>query len=87
MALFLLRFYPVLLPLLLYWVWLFIVRRRARKKGEPLPRFRDGPLFWLIISSLAVAILCFMALSLSIIGKDSNVVYTEPTYQIRTEKP
>ncbi len=85
MALFLFRFYPVLLPLLLYWVWLFIVRRRARKKGEPLPRFRDGPLFLLIISSLVVAILCFLVLGFSVIGKESNVSYTPPTYSNQVE--
>lgn len=65
MALFLFRFYPVLIPLLLYLVWLNIVRRRARKSGEPIPEFRDGPVFLLLVSSLLIGILCFLVLAFS----------------------
>jgi len=68
MTLFLFRFYPVLLPLILYLLWLYAVRRRARKKGEPLPSFRDGPVFWLLISTLFIAFLCVAFLATSIEG-------------------
>ena len=72
MALFLFRFYPVLVPLLLYLSWLYIVRRRALKNGGVLPRFRDGPIFWLLMASLVIAVLCFITLGFSIDGQKGN---------------
>lgn len=76
MALFLFRFYPVLLPLLLYLSWLYIVRKRAVRKGETPPRFRDGPVFWLLMSSLVIAVLCFVFLGFSTQG--TKGVYQPP---------
>ena len=78
MALFLFRFYPVLLPLILYLLWLYFVRRRARKKGEPLPRFRDGSIFWLLISSLLIAVLCFLFLAFSVGDVGNKGSYQPP---------
>lgn len=60
MGLFILRFWPVLLPLVAYFIWMKLVRDKARKAGEPVPRFREGPLFWTIISMLCIAVLMFM---------------------------
>ncbi len=71
MALFLFRFYQVLLPLILYLLWLYFVRRRARKNGETLPSFRDGSIFWLLMSSLLIAVLCFLVLAFSV-DRDVN---------------
>ena len=65
MALFLLRFWPALIPTLLYVVWLLVMRSRARKKGEREPHFRDGPVYWLVIISLAIAAVCFVATGIS----------------------
>lgn len=76
MALFLFRFYPVLIPLIIYIIWLSIQRRRARKNGDPMPKFSDGPIFWLVISSLGIAILCFIFMGLSI--ESEKGVYTPP---------
>ncbi len=74
MALFLFRFYPVLLPLIIYYIWLLVARRRAKKVGEPLPRFRDGPVYWLVISSLLMAVLCFVVIAFSLDGKKGNYI-------------
>ena len=63
MGLFLFRFWPVLVPLLCYLLWHMIVRHKAIKKGEPAPRFRDGPVYWLILSTLLTAALCFILLA------------------------
>ncbi len=72
MALFLFRFYPVLLPLLFYLIWLYIVRHRARKKGEAEPKFKDGPIFWLLMASLGMAVLCFIVLGFSVSGEKGS---------------
>lgn len=65
MGLFLFRFWPVIVPLLLYMLWMRRVRHLARKAGEEPPHFRDGPLYWLAASMLAVAALCFFALGVA----------------------
>lgn len=56
----LLRFWPVFLPLLIYIAWHRLRVRTAVKRGLPVPRFRDGPLYWTVLSSLGIAILCFL---------------------------
>lgn len=60
MGLFILRFWPVLIPLVVYVLWIMRVRRRAAANGEPVPRFRDGPWYWAVLASLGVALLCFL---------------------------
>lgn len=67
MALFLFRFYPVLLPLLVYLLWRYIIRSRARKQGEPIPKFWDAKIFWVLMASLIMGILCFVVLGISVI--------------------
>jgi len=64
MALFLFRFFPVLLPLIFYLAWLAVARRKARKAGQSLPRFRDGNVYWLVMASLGMAVLCFIFIAL-----------------------
>ncbi len=56
----LLRFWPVLIPVLVYWLWLRTVAAKARKEGKPAPLFRDGPWYWLVLASLGMAVLCFL---------------------------
>jgi hypothetical protein len=60
MGLFLFRFWPVLIPLLVYWLWLVIVGKRAVKAGKTPPRFVDGPWYWMVFSSLVIGIACFI---------------------------
>ncbi len=62
MGLFLLRFWPVLLPIITYFLWMFFVRSKARKASEPVPHFREGPVFWTLIATLAIAVLMFVIL-------------------------
>jgi len=56
----LIRFWPVLLPLILYGLWQFSRRRKAHKAGEEKPRWRDGPWFWAVLATLGLAIGCLM---------------------------
>lgn len=65
MALFLLRFWPVFLPMAVYVVWMVLVRRAAKKAGAPLPHFREGPWFWALVASLGLAVCMFIFLGLS----------------------
>jgi hypothetical protein len=61
----LLKFWPVLIPFLLYFGWLAFARARAKKLGLPLTRFTDGPWVMTLIASLIVAVLCFIVWGLS----------------------
>jgi heme/copper-type cytochrome/quinol oxidase subunit 2 len=65
MGLFLMRFWPVLLPILTYFLWMFFIRNKARKASEPVPHFREGPVFWTLIATLGIAIAMFFVLGLS----------------------
>lgn len=60
MSLFIFRFWPVLIPLLAYWLWLILVRRKAEKTGLPKPGFRDGPWYWAVLASLLTGVGCFI---------------------------
>lgn len=74
MALFLFRFWPVLLPLLCYIVWLRVQKGRALKAGQTPPHFRDGPLYWLVLASLLIAAACFAAMGFSLQGEKGGYV-------------
>lgn len=74
MALFLLRFWPVFVPLLGYWLWLAVVRRRARKAGRPLPRFRDGPWYWAVLGGLATGVFCLLFLAAGAGGQKGEYI-------------
>lgn len=54
------RLWPALLPLIAYWLWHRMAVRRALKAGSPVPKFRDGPIYWVILSSLLIAVVCFL---------------------------
>ena len=68
MGLFLFRFWPVLIPLIVYLLWLYIVGRKAKKAGQPGVHFLDGPWYWVVITSLVIGIGCFMLLATSLTG-------------------
>lgn len=78
MALFLFRFYPVLLPLFIYTLWHWFAVKRARKNSQPIPRFRDGPIFTLLMASFAIAVLCFLALGFSAAENNNKGSYIPP---------
>jgi hypothetical protein len=76
MGLFLFRFWPVLIPLLVYVLWFEIVGRKAVKAGQAKPLFREGPWYWLVISMLGTALACFVLLGASIENHQGK--YTPP---------
>ncbi len=72
MGLFLFRFWPVLIPLLVYLLWYWNTGRKAVKAGKEKPKFRDGPWFWIVLSSLAIGFGCFIFLGATIEGTKGN---------------
>lgn len=62
MTFLLLRFWPALLPMLVYWLWLKRIGRKATIEGKPTLQFRDGPWYWAVIASLLTAMGCFIFL-------------------------
>ena len=68
MGLFFLRFWPVLIPLVVYLVWLEHVGRKAKKAGKIPPHFCDGPWYWLVLASLVIGIGCLLVLGNSMDG-------------------
>lgn len=61
----LIRFWPVLIPVLLCLLWILHKRRKAVRAGEVMPRFSEGPWYWVAIASIVIAVVCFMVLGLS----------------------
>ena len=79
MGLFLMRFWPVLIPLMVYFLWLYYVGRKATIEGRPILRFRDGPWYWLVLSTLLVGIGCMVLLGTSVEGHKG--MYVPPHMQ------
>lgn len=59
------RFWPILLPLVLYIVWMLSERRKAAKRGEELPGLADGPWIWAVAASMLMAMGAFIWLGMS----------------------
>lgn len=63
--LFFFRFWPVLVPLLVYWLWHRRAVRKAAATGASVPHFADGPWYWAVLASLLTGMACFI-----LIGSD-----------------
>ena len=74
MSLFIFRFWPVFIPLLVYWLWHANNKRNAKKAGKEPPHFRDGPWYWAVIASLLTAMGCFLFLGVSHEKNDGRYV-------------
>lgn len=70
------RFWPVLLPIFLYLLWLVLARRKARKNGADVPSFFDGPWLMAVVASLLILIVAFVMLG----AAASSDHVTEGTY-------
>ncbi len=58
--LFLLRFWPVLIPLIIYCLWYLFIGRKITIDGKPAMRFRDGPWYWAVLASLLTGVGIFV---------------------------
>ncbi|MDX1575796.1 MAG: hypothetical protein R3285_06365 [Kiloniellales bacterium] len=60
---------PLVLPFLLYWLYLAIARRRASVAGgAPPPRWQEAPWIWIAAAGVAL-----MAASIAVFGVTSGV--------------
>jgi Family of unknown function (DUF6111) len=58
--------WPAALPLLLYAGWMLHRRHRALRRGETQQiRWTEGPWFWTVMASIAVAVVCLFLLGAS----------------------
>lgn len=69
-----LRFWPILLPLVVYILWIAYCRRKARRMGHPVPAFRDGPWVWAVTASLLLAIGGFLWLGFTPDTQDGTYI-------------
>jgi hypothetical protein len=65
LRLLIIRFWPALVPILLYAAWVCYARRKAAKAGEAPPAFFDGPWIWAVTVSLLLCIGGFIMLGLT----------------------
>ncbi len=75
MITFLIKFWPALVPMALYAIWMIWRRRQAVKSGAMPPSWTDGRGLWVACMSLSVMVGCFALLALE---SESN---TDPHYQ------
>lgn len=73
------RLWPAFLPLIVYMIWHRLKVRQAKKAGLPPPHFRDGPIYWVVISCLGIAALIFVLLGAEM--EEQKGVYVPPYLQ------
>ncbi len=61
----LIELWPMLLPLLAYWLWHMRRARAARGRDEIAPQLREGPWLWAVLASAAIAFVLLFGLGLS----------------------
>lgn len=54
------KFWFVFLPIIFYFVWVFIMTRRAKDGGAIAEHIRKGLLFWAIMLSFGLLFGCFL---------------------------
>ena len=47
---------PLLTPLVLYLVWMYVLRHRSKARGDALPTVERGAVFWSIVTGFALMI-------------------------------
>ena len=64
LRLMILRAWPALIPILIYLLWLYTRRRKAKKADEPLPALLDGPWLYTLMGSVALLAISLIATGL-----------------------
>lgn len=72
------KFWFVFLPIIFYFVWVFLMSRRAKDGRAIAEHIRKGLLFWAIMLSVALLLGCFMWLGFSQEGNKEGR-YVPPT--------
>lgn len=59
------KFWPALVPLALYVLWMLLRKRKAKNANEAIPGWMDGPWLWAVVASILMVIAGFFWLGLS----------------------
>ncbi len=59
------RFWPVLLPIVIYLLWRWWRARQARKYGADAVTWTRSHVYWIVLSSLLIGIACMLFLGLT----------------------
>ncbi len=71
---------PIILPFVIYGVWLAFARYKAKTAGaEGAPEWRDAPWTWLVIASAGLVAASFVVLALQG-GSSPGETYIPPRY-------
>lgn len=71
---------PLVLPFVIYGVWLLLARRKARTAGgEEAPEWRDAPWTWLFVAGAALVAVGLVGLALTG-GAPPGGEYVPPKY-------
>ena len=69
---------PLATPFVVYWIWLTWARRRALlAEQENLPQWREAPITWLLIASVALVAASFVIFG-SLGNSPPEVIYHPP---------
>ena len=77
----LIRFWWIFVPLFVYLLFTIMGRSKARKAGETIKPLISAALFWVIISTILLAMIGFIALGMS--NKNGGGDYSPPIYNDR----
>lgn len=77
MKIFLTRILPLLLPLILFGIWLYLARRKAKAAGNPMPRLGDAPWAWLAITGMLTLVIGLLTFGL-FAGEEPGGNYIPP---------
>lgn len=82
---FLIEIWPAALPVAAYLLWMGLRRRGAHRRGEQKPGWKEGPLFWAVMASIAALIACLVLLGVS--QQPVKGTYTPPHMENGTLVP
>ena len=68
---------PLLLPVVIYFIWLRYSRRKSLATGADMPGLREAPWIWMIAAALGVLVLGVIFLQLTT-GEEPGGVYVPP---------
>ncbi|MDA0655846.1 MAG: DUF6111 family protein [Proteobacteria bacterium] len=75
---------PLLLPIILYFTWVWLARRQAARNGTKAKgpeSFRDAPWIWLGIAGLTLLVVTLLATPLIFSDSGTPGTYVPPLYQ------
>lgn len=66
---------PLVLPTMVYALWLRQERKRAAAAGTEVPRWQEGPWFWLALAGIVLSVAAFVVTAI-FWGHEPGASYT-----------